>query len=45
MMKNPVTPNYINKVKQKKIETQRKKAKSVLNLNIPIKEAEEMSKF
>lgn len=44
MMKNQMKPNYINKVQQKKVESQQQKKKaptsgksSILNLNIPIK--------
>ena len=44
MMKNQLKPNYINKVQQKKVESQIQKKKplasgksSILNLNIPIK--------
>lgn len=44
MMKNHIKPNYINKVQQKKVESQQQKKKvsttaksSILNLNIPIK--------
>ena len=45
MMKNHIKPNYINKVQQKKVESQQQKKKipttanksSILNLTIPIK--------
>ena len=39
-MKNQINPNYINKVKQKKLEAQKKKPNksALLNLTIPIKD-------
>lgn len=53
MMKNHIKPNYINKVQQKKVESQQQKKKipttanksSILNLTIPIKGEEEMKKY
>ena len=52
MMKNNMKPNYINKVQQKKVESQQQKKKltpasksSILDLKIPIKAEEDMKKY
>ena len=47
MMKNQINPNYINKVKQKKLEAQKKKPNksALLNLTIPIKGEQQFKKY
>jgi len=45
MMRNQVTPNYVNKLKMKKIETEKKKHKKILNLIISIKPEEEIQNY
>lgn len=51
-MKNSMKPTYVNKVQQRKIETNQKKKSlqdsgksSILKLNIPIKDEVELKKY